>query len=76
MPQKNRAYLSDPAWISWKALVEAETFAVREQFTLEDTITLDDLLLDHQRKRALVTEYKGTDNKAEAGLSKQLPDRH
>ena len=59
MPQKNTAYLNDPVWISWKALVEVETYALREQFLLEDITALDDLMLDHQRKHALVTECKG-----------------
>ena len=59
--QKETRYLQDPVWHSWLALVEAETFAMREQFTLREMRHFDDLLIDHQRKRRAVKEYEGTD---------------
>ena len=41
------------------ALAKFGSPALREQFLLEDITALDDLMLDHQRKHALVTECKG-----------------
>ena len=56
--QKITAYQLDPAWISWLALVEVETFALRDGFLPSDLLKLDDQQKTHLELFQAVPEYK------------------
>jgi len=56
--QKITAYQQDPAWISWLALVEVETFALRDGFLPSDLLKLDDQQKTHLELFQAVPEYK------------------
>ena len=59
--QKITAYQQDPAWISWLALVEVETFALRDGFLPSDLLKLDDQQKTHLELFQAVPEYKDAD---------------
>lgn len=62
--QKITAYLKDPAWLSWLALVNVETAAVAHSFTTGphgSIVALDDLQLKHHTLFQKVKEYKNAD---------------
>ena len=58
--QNNTTYLTDPAWLSWLALVDCETKALADHFDGRASLNaLDDSLLKHRRKFKAVKEYEG-----------------
>ena len=60
MAQGNTAYKNDPAWISWLALVNAETKALSDHFSHASIKELDDALKEHRHKFDDVDEYRGS----------------
>ena len=60
--QNITAYKTDPAWLSWLALVEVETAAMAQSFTFPDSlVALDNLQLNHHKLYTEVKEYEGTE---------------
>ena len=57
MVQGVTAYKTDPAWISWLALVEHETAASSDAFTPESIERLDDLRIKHWKAFKAVPQY-------------------
>ena len=61
MKQKNTKYKHDASWKSWLALVEVETYALRDQFDMASIRKLDQLQLAHIEKFQAVAQYSGAE---------------
>ena len=59
--QKNTQYKHDASWKSWLALVEVETYALRDQFDMASIRKLDQLQLAHIEKFQAVAQYSGAE---------------
>lgn len=55
------AYKTDPAWLSWLALVEFETAELADSFTKPSIENLDKLQLKHHKLYFKVPEYTGSE---------------
>ena len=56
--QKNVKYKTDPAWVSWLALVDWLTLAHNDAFTPETIIQLDKkIMLHHEKFMEVTPEY-------------------